>query len=441
MFDALSDRLQGIFKRLRGQGRLTEENVVEAAREIRKALLEADVHYQVAKDFVAGVAKRASGQEVLASVTPGQQFVKVVSDALIDLLGREAPPMRFANEGPSVWMLVGLQGTGKTTTAAKLARFLSAKGRRPLLVAADVRRPAAVEQLKTLGEQVKMPVFSQAGSDAVAVCEASLVEARRAGCDAVILDTAGRLHIDEDLMRELSRIVERTRPIETLWVLDAMVGQDAVNAAKGFAERLSLTGLILTKMDGDARGGAALSARSVTGVPIRFIGTGEKSDRLEAFDAARLAARILGMGDIVGLVEKAQEVVDVEKAKRMEEKLRKGGFDLEDLLAQMEQIRKMGSLRDLMGMIPGMGQALKGADLDEGKIGRTRAIIQSMTRKERRTPDLIDGSRRRRIAAGSGTSVQEVNALLRDFGEMRKLMKMAGAGKLPGGMRLPKGMR
>lgn len=436
MFDALSGRLQEIFKKLRGQGHLTPENVSAAAKEIRKALLEADVHYKVAKEFVEGVARRAAGQEVLASVTPGQQFVKVVHDEMVRLLGGESPPLAVGAPGaPAVWMMVGLQGAGKTTTSAKLARLAAGQGRKPLLVAADVKRPAAVEQLATLGRQIQVPVFARPALDPVGVCREGVAEAARAGHDTVILDTAGRLHIDDELMEELVRIAAATKPREVLWVLDAMAGQDAVNAAKAFGGKLSLTGVVLTKLDGDARGGAALSAKAVLGIPIRLAGTGEKLDRLEPFHPSRVASRILGMGDIVGLVEKVQATVDLEKAKKMEEKLRKAEIDFDMMLEQMEQMGRFGSLKELLGMLPGMSGAMSGMDIDEKQVARTKAIIQSMTAKERRTPDLIDGSRRRRIAAGSGTSVQEVNALLRQFADMKRMMKGAGAGKLPRGLR------
>ncbi len=443
MFDALSGRLQEIFKKLRGQGHLTPENVAEAAKEIRKALLEADVHYKVAKEFVEGVAKRAAGQEVLASVTPGQQFVKVVHDELVRLLGGPSAPLAAGSPGaPAVWMMVGLQGTGKTTTSAKLARFALAQGRKPLLVAADVKRPAAIDQLKTLGRQIQVPVFADARGDPVGVCRAGVAEAVRAGCDVAILDTAGRLHVDAELMDELVRINAATRPAEILWVLDAMAGQDAVNAARTFGEKLKLTGIVLTKIDGDARGGAAITAKAVLGVPIRFSGTGEKLDRLEPFHPDRIASRILGMGDIVGFVEKVQATVDLEQARKMEEKLKKGGIDFEMMLDQLEQVGRFGSLKDLLGMLPGMSGAMPaGMDVDEKQIGRTKAIIQSMTLKERRTPDLIDGSRRRRIAAGSGTTVQEVNALLKQFADMKRFMKGAASGKLPPGLKGMKGMK
>lgn len=443
MFDALSGRLQEIFKKLRGQGHLTPENVAEAAKEIRKALLEADVHYKVAKEFVEEVARRAAGQEVLASVTPGQQFVKVVHDELVRLLGGTAPPLAVGSPGaPAVWMMVGLQGAGKTTTSAKLARFAASQGRKPLLVAADVKRPAAIDQLKMLGKQIQVPVFADAAGNPVGVCRAGVAEAVRTGCDVAILDTAGRLHIDMELMDELVRIAGATRPAEILWVLDAMAGQDAVNAARSFGEKLKLSGIVLTKLDGDARGGAALSAKAVLGVPIRLSGTGEKLDRLEPFHPPRIASRILGMGDIVGLVEKVQATVDLDKARQMEEKLKKSGIDFEMMLDQLEQVGRFGSLKELLGMLPGMSGAMPaGMDVDEKQIGRTKAIIQSMTSKERKTPDLIDGSRRRRIAAGSGTTVQEVNALLKQFGDMKRFMKGAASGKLPPGLKGMKGMK
>ncbi len=441
MFDALSGRLQEIFKRLRGQGHLTEANVQEAAREIRKALLEADVHYKVAKEFVEDIARRAAGQEVLSSVTPGQQFVKVVYDAMVALLGPAVPSLARAVEGagsPAVWMMVGLQGAGKTTTSAKMAKFAASQGQKPLLVGADVKRPAAIDQLKTLGKQIGIPVFAQESGDPAGVCRAALAQARTLGCDTVILDTAGRLHIDAPLMEELVRIAHDTKPQEILWVLDAMAGQDVVNAAKSFGERLALTGIVLTKLDGDARGGAALSVKAVLGKPIRLVGTGEKLDRFEPFNPERIASRILGMGDIVGFVETVQASVDLDKMREMEEKLKKSQIDLADMLDQLEQVGRFGSLKDLLGMIPGMPKGVGAMDLDEKQIARSRAIIQSMTLRERKAPEIIDGSRRRRIAVGSGTTVQEVNGLLKQFADIRRFMKQARSGKLPRGMKLPR---
>lgn len=424
-FEGLSDRLQDVFKKLRGKGKITEEDVKAAMREVRLALLEADVNYKVVKSFVTAVSERAVGQEVIQSVTPGQQVVKIVYDEMTKLMGGTETKLNLSSQPPTVFMAVGLQGAGKTTTVAKIAKLLSKQGRRPLLVAADVYRPAAIKQLQVLGEQLNIPVFSMGQGDPVAIAKASLEHARSNNRDIVIIDTAGRLHINEELMDELKQIQNAVEPHETLLVVDAMTGQDAVNVAEAFNAQLNVTGLVLTKLDGDSRGGAALSVKAVTGCPIKLVGMGEKLDALETFYPERMASRILGMGDILSLVEKAQENFDENKAREMERKIRKQEFTLEDFLDQMQQVKSMGPLQDLLGMIPGMGKQLKGmeAEIDEKELAHIEAIIKSMTREERHNPTIINGSRKKRIAKGSGTKVQEVNRLLKQFDESRKLMK------------------
>lgn len=433
MFESLSDKLQKTFRNLRGLGKLSEKNMKEGLREVRLALLEADVNYKVVKDFMSDVREKASGREVLESIRPGQQLVKVVHDELVALMGGKAESINFSSEPPSVIMLIGLQGSGKTTTAAKLARNLRSKGHQPLLVAADVYRPAAVKQLQILGEQLDVPSFSiESSQDPVKICKESVKYARKQGCDVVILDTAGRLHIDDDLIAELEQIRDALSPVETLLVADSMTGQDAVNAAESFDSRVGITGVVLTKLDGDARGGAALSIRAVTGKPIKFVGVGEKLDALETFHPDRIASRILGMGDVLSLVEKAQENIDEEQAARMQEKILKAQFTLEDFQEQLQQLKKMGPLDELMGMIPGMSK-FKGMQPQEKDLIKVEAIINSMTQKERRAPGMIDGSRKKRIAKGSGTKVADVNRLLKQFQQMRKMMKkFSRMGKLPG---------
>lgn len=433
MFESLSDKLQKTFRNLRGLGKLSEKNMKEGLREVRLALLEADVNYKVVKDFMSDVREKASGREVLESIRPGQQLVKVVHDELVALMGGKAESINFSSEPPSVIMLIGLQGSGKTTTAAKLARNLRSKGHQPLLVAADVYRPAAVKQLQILGEQLDVPSFSiESSQDPVKICKESVKYARKQGCDVVILDTAGRLHIDDDLIAELEQIRDALSPVETLLVADSMTGQDAVNAAESFDSRVGITGVVLTKLDGDARGGAALSIRAVTGKPIKFVGVGEKLDALETFHPDRIASRILGMGDVLSLVEKAQENIDEEQAARMQEKILKAQFTLEDFQEQLQQLKKMGPLDELMGMIPGMSK-FKGMQPQEKDLIKVEAIINSMTQKERRTPGMVDGSRKKRIAKGSGTKVADVNRLLKQFQQMRKMMKkFSRMGKLPG---------
>ncbi len=428
MFENLTGRLQDVFRRLRKRGVLREADVDEVLREIRLALLEADVHYKVVKDFIARVRERAVGVEVSRALSPAQQVIKIVYEELVATLGE---PGRLELKGPPpyVLMVVGLQGSGKTTTVAKLARHLKENGRLPLMVAADTYRPAAVTQLEVLGRQLELPVYSE-GVEAPPpeICERGVQEARRRGYDVVVLDTAGRLQVDEEMMAELEAIAQRVRPVETLLVADAMTGQEAVHVAEGFHRRLGLTGLILTKVDGDARGGAAISMRAVTGVPIKFLGTGEKADALEVFHPDRMASRILGMGDVLSLIERAEATLDEEQARRMEEKLRRAEFDLEDFLEQLRQVRRMGSLGEIMEMVPGMGRMVAAASPEEleRRLRRAEAIVLSMTPEERRNPRILNGSRKRRIARGSGTTVQEVNALLRDFHQVQRVMKRLG---------------
>ncbi len=426
MFESLSEKLQGVFDRLGQRGVLREEDVKAVLREIRLALLEADVNYKVVKDFTARVKEKAVGEEVSRALNPTQQVVKIVHEELVRTLG-EPGRLDLSGRAPHVLMLVGLQGSGKTTTVAKLARYLREQGHFPLMVAADIYRPAAIDQLERLGEQLGLPVYAERGAEPVAIARHGVEEANRRGADIVILDTAGRLQIDEAMMAELEAIRKAVQPREVLLVADAMTGQEAVNIARGFHERVGLTGLILTKVDGDARGGAAISMREVTGVPIKFLGTGEKLDALELFHPDRLASRILGMGDVLTLIEKAERTYDQREAARMEARLRKGEFDLEDLLKQFRQLRKMGSPVDLLGMLPGGNRMLKGAQLDEREMERVmkrkEAIILSMTPEERRKPKIINGSRKRRIARGSGTTVTEVNQLLKEYRQMHRLFK------------------
>ena len=426
MFDNLSDKLNAVFKKLKGHGKLTEKNIEEGLREVRLALLEADVHYRVAKKFIADIKERALGREVLSSLTPGQQVVKIVFDELTTLMGARNESLNLAGTQPVAIMLVGLQGSGKTTTAGKLAIHLRNIGKKPYLVPADVYRPAAIDQLKKLGDQLSVPVFaSTSDMDPVRICQDARTAAARDGCDTLLLDTAGRLHIDTALMDELKSIREAVDPSDILLVADAMTGQDAVNIAKAFDEALGIGGVILTKTDGDARGGAALSIKAVTDKPIKFIGVGEKLDQLEPFHPERMASTILGMGDVLTLIEKAQATVDEKKAAELERKLRKSQFTLEDFRDQMVQIRKMGSLSDLLKMIPGVGgsKQLKNLNVDDRELVRIEAIINSMTPEERRRHAVINGSRRKRIAGGSGTSIQDVNRLLKNYTQVMKMMK------------------
>jgi signal recognition particle subunit SRP54 len=438
LFSSLSEKLQETFRRLKGKGKLTEKDVDAALREVRLALLEADVNYKIVKNFVSLLKERSLGAEVLKSLTPGQQVVKIVYEELVNLMGETRSRLAPPDNPPRAVMLVGLQGSGKTTTAAKLASMLQKNGHKPMLVAADVYRPAAIQQLEVLGRETGIPVFGMGKEDPVKIGLQALKEAGWEGNDYVILDTAGRLHIDEELMRELSRLKESLNPLEILLVVDAMTGQDAVNAARSFHEQLGLTGVILTKLDGDTRGGAALSVRAVTNCPIKFVGVGEKIDAFEPFYPDRMASRILGMGDMLSLIEKAQQVVDEEKSRALEKKLRSRSLTLEDFLEQLQQIKQMGPLDNLLEMIPGFNKAakqFKNIPLDERQLVKAEAIISSMTRKERIQPEIINSSRRQRIAAGSGTTVQDVNRLLKQFEQMKKMLKQVGSlekGKIKG---------
>ena len=424
VFDTLADRLQEVFSKLRSHGRLSEAQVDAALREVRLALLEADVNFKVVKDFIARVRERAVGEEVMRSLTPAQQVIKIVHEELIVTLGEHAVPLAFAPRPPTVILMAGLQGSGKTTTAAKLARWLRGKGKRPLLVACDLQRPAAVRQLQVLGEQVAVPVFApQLAGDPVAVALAARAEADRAGRDVLLVDTAGRLAIDAEMMAQAAAIRDAVQPTEVLLVVDAMTGQDAVQTALAFQEGVDVTGFVLTKLDGDARGGAALSIRSVTGRPIKFAATGEKLADFDAFHPDRLAGRILGMGDVLTLIERAEEAVDAERAAQMERKLREASFTLEDFLDQLQQVKNMGPLNQILGMLPGMGRALKDVEVDDHDLARVEAIIRSMTPAERRNPKLLNGSRRARIARGSGTTTQQVNAVVKQFDEARRMMR------------------
>ncbi|MCU0602672.1 MAG: signal recognition particle protein, partial [Desulfobacterales bacterium] len=424
-------------KKLRGHGKLNEANIEEGLKEVRMALLEADVHYRVVKSFIEEVRTRALGQEVLASLTPGQQVVKIVNEKLTELMGTRHEALNLAGPPPAAVMLVGLQGSGKTTTAGKLAAQLRKAGRRPFLVPADVYRPAAIDQLRTIANQLAVPVFpSTTDQDPVQICLEAKAGAFQQGCDTLILDTAGRLHIDEELMAELGRIKTALRPSDILLVADAMTGQDAVNIAKSFNDQLDISGVILSKMDGDARGGAALSIRAITGKPIKFIGVGEKLSALEPFHPDRMASSILGMGDVLGLIEKAQEAVDQKQAAELQKKLRKSQFTLDDFRDQLTQVRKMGSLSDILKMIPGMGKIkhLKDLEVDDREFVRIEAIINSMTPRERRQHGIINGSRRRRIAQGSGTRIQDVNSLLKNYAQMLKMLKKFNQGGARRGM-------
>lgn len=429
MFNDLSLKIEGVFRKLGGRGAISEKNISDALREIRVALLEADVHFKVVKEFIDAATAKAMGQEVLRSVSPGEQFVKIIHDELVATLGGENKPIKHAGIPPTVIMVVGLQGSGKTTFSGKLAQYMIKRGKRPLLVAADVYRPAAAEQLRVLGQTLDVLSFTPEEAktnDPVKICFDSITYARQHNKDVVILDTAGRLHIDDALMKELEEIKSKSKPNEILFVADGMTGQDAVNTAKEFSTRLDFDGVVLTKLDGDARGGAALSIRSITGKPIKFIGTGEKLDAIEEFHPERMASRILGMGDIVSLVEKAQENIDIEKAQQLEEKFRKNEFTLEDFADQLKQIKKLGSLESILGMIPGIGNKIKNLNIDDKMLVRMEAIVSSMTVKERVRPQILDGRRRMRVAKGSGTSVQDVNRLLKQFVDMQKMMKKMG---------------
>jgi signal recognition particle subunit SRP54 len=430
MFDTLGDKLNAALGPLRGRGKLDEEAISRAMREIRLALLEADVNFKVVKDFVARVRERAMGQDVLRSLTPGQQVVKIVHEELTELMGAGSSKLAFAGKPPTVILLAGLQGSGKTTAAAKLAVLLRKEGHTPALVAADLQRPAAVDQLEQLGRQIQVPVFT--GSDPVKAVKEGVQRAKDQGADVVILDTAGRLHVDEAMMDELARVRDAAKPTNVLLVLDAMTGQEAVSVAEAFEERVDFDGVVLTKLDGDARGGAALSVKAVTGKPIKLASVGEKLDQLEYFHPDRMASRILGMGDVLTLIEKAEEAATEEDQAQLEARMRAGEFSFDDFLASYRMLRKMGPIKGVMSMIPGLGKQLQGVDVDEAELKRVEAIVLSMTPLERQLPHVIDGSRRRRIAAGSGTTIQQVNKLLSARKQMQKMMKQMGKGKLPG---------
>jgi signal recognition particle subunit SRP54 len=423
MFEELTSRFESIFKKIRGQGKLSEDNISEAMRDVKRALLEADVNYKVVKKFTADVMAKALGSDVLTSITPGQQFVKLVFDELTRLMGSNTKAVRFHTNRLNIVVLAGLQGSGKTTACAKLALHYRKQGHTPLLIACDTHRPAAIDQLETLGKSLSIPVYLERGESALDICKRGLEKAQQEGLSLAIIDTAGRLHIDTEMMTELKDICKAAKPDEIFFVADAMTGQDAINVATEFHKEISFTGIILTKMDGDARGGAALSILDVTGVPIHFIGLGEKPDAFELFHPERMASRILGMGDIVSLVEKAQETLDFDASKKLEKKIRKSTFTLQDFLDQLQQIKKMGPLSDLLSMIPGVGSQMKDVNVDNSALGKIEAIINSMTFAERDKPIIIDGSRRKRIAAGSGTSVQDVNKLLKQFDSIKQMMK------------------
>ena len=440
MFDNLQERFERAFKVLKGHGQITEVNVGETLKEVRKALLDADVDYKTAKDFIKKIKEKALGQKVLTALKPGELLVKITQEELTELMGKAAAPFELKSK-PTIVLLAGLQGAGKTTHAGKLAKYISDKGKKTLLVACDVYRPAAVDQLNVVGESVGVEVYSEPGViDAIGIAERGIAHAKKGGIGAIIVDTAGRLAVDTEMMNEIEAISNAIKPDETLFVVDAMTGQDAVQTAKAFNDKIDFSGVILTKLDGDARGGAALSIFSIVGKPIKFVGVGEKMDALEIFHPNRMAERILGMGDVVTLVERAQKVVDEKEAKRIEEKIRKNKFDLEDFLGQIQQIRKMGNVKDLLGMMPGMGKALKGVDIDDNAFNQVEAIIRSMTPKERAAPKSLNLSRKNRIARGSGTQLEEGNKLLKQFEDMRKVMGMMNKGK--GSSRIPMpGMR
>jgi len=442
MFENLSEKLELALKRFRGQAKITEDNIQEALREIRRALLEADVNLHVARKFTDEVKEKAIGTEVKGSLLPEQVIVKIVYDELVKLLGEKQSDIQFSAHPPTVILIAGLQGSGKTTFAAKLAKSLRKKGRQPLLVAADIYRPAAIEQLQSLGKSISIPVYTNDSKDPVNIAQESIKYAKRMIRDVVIIDTAGRLTIDEKMMNEVQNISNAVNPNETLFVCDAMIGQDAVNTARAFHEKLQITGIVLTKLDGDTRGGAALSVLSVVGKPIKYIGTGEKIDGIEPFHPERIASRILGMGDIVSLVEKAELEVDTKKAEKLEQKIRKNQFTFEDFLDQLKTIKKMGSIRDLLSMLPGMDKALKNVNVDDKAFSRVEAIILSMTKEERENPKILNGSRRKRIANGSGTTIQDVNRLLKQFEDMQKMMKnitRGGRSRILQNLRIPPG--
>ena len=432
MFESLTEKFNSVFRSLSGRGRITEANVSDAMREVRKALLEADVNYNVVKKFCKDVTQAAIGAEVIKSLHPGQVLVKIVNDELTKLMGPVDSSIYFVSPGPTVIMLAGLQGGGKTTTAAKLGKYLVAKGKKTLLVADDLRRPAAIEQLLVLGEQINIDVYSEESKNSVKVAKNAVKHAQKNGYDVVVLDTAGRLHIDEEMMAEIADVAKAVTPHQIYLICDAMTGQDAVNSAKEFNDRLELDGVILTKLDGDARGGAALSVKAVTGKPIKFIGVGEKLDKLEEFHPDRMASRILGMGDVVTLVEKAQEQFDAEETEELQKKMARGSFGFDDFLKQMQAVKKMGGIKDMLKMMPGMGNQLGDMDLDDGQVKQMEAIVHSMTHAERREPDVIDSSRRRRIAAGAGVQTNDVSGLVKTFKRSRDMMKAVSGGSFGG---------
>lgn len=431
MFEDLTHKLETVFHKLRGFGKITEANIADSLRDVRRVLLDADVNYKVVKQFIEDVQKRSIGQEVISSLHPGQLIIKIIYDELVKLLGTTHQEIRFASMPPTVIMVAGLQGSGKTTFCAKLAYYLKRKGKFPMLAAADIYRPAAVDQLIILGKQVDVPVHFESNKNAVEIAAESINHARKSARDVVIIDTAGRLHIDETMMKEVEDIKSRVNPNEILFVVDSMTGQDAVNTAKVFHDRLNFDGVVLTKLDGDTRGGAAISIRAVVNKPIKFVSIGEKIESLEVFHPERMASRILGMGDIITFVEKAQQEFDQKKAEKLEQKIMKSQFTLEDFLEQLQEIKKMGPISQIISMIPGLSKLPAQTDIDDKSLIRVEAIIQSMTRKERNNPNIINGSRRKRIAAGSGTTVQEVNKVLKQFFEMQKMMKMFKKGKMP----------
>ena len=432
MFESLTEKFSSVFKSLSGRGRITEANVSDALRDVRKALLEADVNYNVAKQFCKDVTQASVGAEVIKSLHPSQVFVKIVHDELTRLMGPVDTNIYYVSPGPTIIMLAGLQGCGKTTTAAKLGNYLVAKGKKPLLVADDLQRPAAIDQLKILGQQTNIPVYSEDSKNAVSVAKNAVAHARQNGFDVVVLDTAGRLHIDQEMMSEIANVAKAVTPHQIYLVCDSMTGQDAVNSAKEFNDRLELDGVILTKLDGDARGGAALSVKAVTGKPIKFIGVGEKLDKLEEFHPDRMAGRILGMGDVVTLVEKAQEQFNVEEAAKFQQKMAKGSFNFDDFLQQMQAVKKMGGMKDMLKMMPGIGRQLDELDMDDNAIGKMEGLVHSMTKQERQDPDIIDSSRRRRIAAGAGAEVNDVAGLVKTFMRSRDMMKAMSGGRFGG---------
>ena len=432
MFDSLTEKFNNVFRSLSGRGRITEANVSDAMRDVRKALLEADVNYNVVKQFCKDVQQAAIGAEVIKSLHPGQVLVKIVNDQLTKLMGPVDTRIYFVSPGPTVILLAGLQGCGKTTTAAKLGKYLVAKDKKPLLVADDLQRPAAIEQLIILGQQANIDVYSEKSKDAVKVAKNAVKHAKQNAFDVVVLDTAGRLHIDEEMMSEVANVAKAVTPHQIYLVCDAMTGQDAVNSAKEFNERLELDGVILTKLDGDARGGAALSVKAVTGKPIKFVGIGEKLDKIEEFHPDRMASRILGMGDVVSLVEKAQEHFEAEEAEKIQKKMAKGSFDFNDFLKQMHAVKKMGGMKDMLKMMPGMGSQLKDMDFDDGQIKQAEAIVYSMTAAERKDPDVIDSSRRRRVATGAGVQPNDVSSLVKTFKRSRDMLKSVAGGAFGG---------